>query len=159
MCYDINVFCLGLFHLNRKLKSPGKNLLSNNMTRETESAFFRTHKICSIIFPTWFFGGHRSFFKGQLILMFWIFGNVSLDDQQCSWAFLIHVLVHVNTDIGGTWTQDWVWVTLGALIQGYKLTHITVKVSMVSPSMILHRTVHEVYKEPPHSTPTHMAKT
>ena len=49
-------------------------------------------------------------------------------------------------------------VLLPELLQGYKLMHITFKVSMIGLSMTLHRTVHEVNKQPPHRIATHMAK-
>ena len=49
-------------------------------------------------------------------------------------------------------------IEVSVVLQGYKLTHIAFKVHTVGLSMIPHRTVHEVHKEPPHSTATHMAK-
>ena len=48
--------------------------------------------------------------------------------------------------------------TLPALVQGYKLMHITFKAHKIDPSKILHSTVHEVNKEPPHSAAEHTAK-
>ena len=44
------------------------------------------------------------------------------------------------------------------LMQGYKLTHISFKISMVGVSMIPHRKVHEANKETSHSTAAYTAK-
>ena len=43
-------------------------------------------------------------------------------------------------------------------MQGYKLMHIIFKVCKIESSRIPHSTVHEVNKEPPHSTATQMVK-